>query len=112
MKYRIWCTYNNGYEKGDIFMDSQGRIFDIKHGRLKQLRDDTHVVEYFTGFYDRYGVEIYENDILQVLDDSWWDDEVIWDNEKLTFILSLSQEDLYLFKDENIKVIGNTHGYN
>ena len=65
-KFRVWCLNNNEWEKDEILINSSGLLFHRNiHGTLILLKSETHIVQHFTGVYDRFKKEIYEGDILK-----------------------------------------------
>lgn len=68
MKFRTWCKRFNEWEKDLILLGPNEEIFHFNGrscGGLKQVRPDTHIVQYSTGVFDSNGKEVFVGDIIK-----------------------------------------------
>lgn len=82
---------------------------------------DLETMGQYTGIEDKNGVNVYEDDIVNIL---WYDEGsreptvnngiVVWDHRKLAFALNSERgyflfSELNIYSDADIEVIGNIH---
>lgn len=66
IKFRVWCQNFNEWEKDRILIATNGDIYHLSEKRgLRLVNPETHIVQRFTGVFDKEGKAIYEGDICK-----------------------------------------------
>lgn len=77
LKFRVWCKHFNEWEKNPILVDGYGNIYHQGRGGLRLVSPESHIVQLFTGLFDKFGKEIYEGDILEEkFNNHYWRSEI------------------------------------
>ena len=113
IKFRVWCKDFNEWEKDPILLDKYGTPYHLTHGDLRLIRPDSHVVQFFTGLFDKSGKAIYEGDIVVFkAAKSGYEDwrpkaVVLSDNGVICY--KLKDTDLWLstYDTKRFKIVGN-----
>lgn len=109
--FRVWNTELKQYVQTDnTFINvNNGNVMEaqsIGNGYMLMIGSDkTHIVEQFTGLYDKNGTKIYEGDIVKEPYGLEWEGIVIF--EKGQFIVDIGSRWIPMW--EYIEVIGNIH---
>ena len=61
-KFRVWCDNKKEWETDYMGISQDGYLIDLL--KRKPINQDTHFIQFFTGFYDKNRKEIYEEDIV------------------------------------------------
>ena len=63
--FRVWCHKRNEWEKCNIVLTQQGKLFDLD--KRKNLNLDAHIIEFGTGLTDKNGVKIFDGDRVEII---------------------------------------------
>ena len=67
LNFRVWCKDYNEWEKDYCFLSQNGVVHQMmKNGQIKAIRPESHVVQFFTGLFDKNSLPIYEGDIVKI----------------------------------------------
>ena len=120
-KFRAWDTVTKSYvEFGfDFRIDGNGSVYRRTWGETVWDRTTTLIVESFTGLSDKNGKEIYEGDIIQIIDPenpsrpAVHKSIVQWFQEGCSYEYAEIEGNkgwgLHKFRTNCIEVIGNVH---
>ena len=61
--FRVWCHKRNEWEKGNIVLTQQGKLFDLD--KQRNLNMETHNLEFFTGL-TLDGIKLFEGDLFKL----------------------------------------------
>jgi len=64
-KFRVWCKEKNEWEKDSVVLFPDGRLGHWLGNRFISLRQENHILVFFTGLFDKNGKEIWEGDIVE-----------------------------------------------
>ena len=106
IKFRAWDEVNK------LYYYNVQNTYDKKIGDNFQnvLDNENLMVEEFTGLKDKNGVEIYENDIIEISDMSYGDSQNNYGVVKYSEYAELVVGNILLSRIYNaIEVIGNIH---
>ena len=115
IKFRAWDKVKKRWIKDDITIAFDGlvRILSID-GPSKLVANKDVVIEFYTGFKDKNGKEIYEGDIFRASIQNPALSIVKWDGEKARFRLWEIPEERWSdttisYASKNFEIIGNVH---
>ena len=119
-KFRVWDIDRKTYDvrKNDEYrymIDSDAELlreddcWDCMYQSITPLESEKYIIEQCTGFKDKHGTLIYENDLLECIYGKT--DKIYWDDEGACFIMEIDQSTFNLSKRiaENSEIIGNIH---
>ncbi len=110
-RYRVWCKNKNEWEKDAISLWTNGTLIHrCNNGIFTILKEETHIVQFYTGLKDCTGKDVYEGDVV-----SWWHYEGVVTFKNGAFcICSKDHDDVYFSEYaklnltlQTMKVIGN-----
>lgn len=65
--FRVWCKDYQEWKKDYCFLSQDGQVYQMmKNGQIRAIRPENHVVQFFTGLFDKNSLPIFEGDILRV----------------------------------------------
>ena len=109
-KYRVWDTKGKSWVSCNVLVDYSGLLFWQFAYDTRLIEDsERYDVQYFTGFKDEDGIEIYAGDVL----DGDFPDLVFWNKVRGQWMLQNSEgpdDTLWeIRRDNEPKIIGNIY---
>jgi len=110
-KFRVWDLIEKRFKKPDeIVLNGNGDVFDKKS---QENRNNEYVVQLFSGFVDRKNNEIYEGDIVKILNSNKEEEVIVSYRGCFCFHEKNAQEGsnynyLYdLISNSNVEIVGH-----
>lgn len=105
IKFRAWGVKTNKW------------VYPVLDVTINMSKHNSYIIEQFTGLKDKLGKDVYEGDVLQLDNSEQYDMfQMGYFNEKVTvsdirmlFSELNSMHDLYHFKSNYMKILGNIH---
>lgn len=120
LKFRVWCKDKSEWEKDRVYLTGGGTQLHDLRGIPQIVRQDSHIIQLFTGVLDSKGREVYDGDVISCVGGYDWGEGVDgcenpgvvrWDDDNLRWVVICTEcrDSVDLSEFDLHEVIGNIY---